>query len=151
MADPAWEDLAVRLEVSSPPCTWMAGSSFNDHGEQPPFTLDELITHCAGCEALPFDLIVTDTLLESCRGFGSHTLVRVPLFDGPPALVMLRWGSVSPSWLEETTGLDVRVLDSVSYASRPAGLSDADLRHAFEDLDRRRAGRTATAGVRTLP
>lgn len=151
MADPAWQDLAVRLEVNTPPRSWMAGSSFNDHGEPPPFTLDELVAHCKARRDLPFDLIVTDTLLESCGGFSSHSLVRLPMINEPPALVMLRWGSVSPSWLQEATGLEVRVLDSVTQASRPAGVSDDDLRHAYEDLAVRRAAQTAHGSLQTLP
>jgi hypothetical protein len=145
MQDAAWEDLAVRLDVASPVRSWMAGSSFNDHGRPPPFTVDELVTQCEARPDLPFDLVVTDRLLEECGGFSSHTLVRLPLRDEPPALVMLRWGSVSPEWLREVTGLDVRVLDSVSHASRPAGVTDDDLRAAFERLASRRAGESVGA------
>ncbi len=140
MADPAWEDLAVRLEVASPPRSWMAGSSFNDHGEPPPFTRDQLVAASDRRPDLPFDLVVTDHLLESCGGFSSHTIVRLPLIDEPPALVMLRWGSVSPEWLREVTGHDVRVLDSVSVASRPPGTTDDELRRAFEAFATRRTG-----------
>jgi hypothetical protein len=138
MADPAWEDLAVRLEVACRPRSWMVGSSFNDHGSPPPFTLNELTSHCAARHDLPFDLVITDRLLEECGGFSSHSLVRLPMRDEPPALVMLRWGSVSPTWLTQATGYDVRVLDSTTQASRPAGLTDHHLRTAFEDLARRR-------------
>jgi hypothetical protein len=149
MEDPAWEDLAVRLEVASPSRSWMAGSSFNDHGRPPPFTVDELVAHCETRTDLPFDLVVTDRLLEECGGFSSHTLVRLPLADEEPALVMLRWGSVSPDWLREATGLDVRVLDSVSHASRPAGVTDDDLRRAFELLARRRSHHARTSAAPT--
>src|SRR6266508_2908747 len=45
MDDAAWEDLAVRMEVACPARTWLAGSSFNDHGQPPPFTLSELLAY----------------------------------------------------------------------------------------------------------
>jgi hypothetical protein len=138
MADPAWRDLSVRLEVACAPRSWLVGSSFNDHGQQPPFTLEELAEHCEVRRDLPFDLVVTDQLLESCRGFSSHSLVRLPLTGEPPALVMLRWGSVSPRWLEDVSGFPVRVLDSVTAASRPAGVTDEQLKAAFTALAHRR-------------
>jgi hypothetical protein len=105
--------------------------------------LDELVEHCEVRPDLPFDLVVTDRLLESCGGFSSHSLVRLPLTGEPPALVMLRWGSVSPQWLEEATGFEVRVLDSATQASRPPGVTDEQLRAAFTELDHRRTAALA--------
>jgi hypothetical protein len=144
MSDPAWQDLAVRLEVACPPRSWLVGSSFNDHGAPPPFTLEELVGACRLRPDLPFELIVSDPLLDACGGYSSHTLVRLPLADEPPALVLLRWGSVSPQWLAESTGLEVRVLDSVSHASRPAGVTDKQLQAAFMELHDRRTAHGQT-------
>jgi len=107
--------------------------------------LDELVEQCRLRPDLPFELVVSDPLLEACGGYSSHTLVRLPLAHEPPALVLLRWGSVSPQWLAESTGFEVRVVDSVSRASRPAGVNDAQLQAAFMELHHRRTAPHADA------
>jgi hypothetical protein len=116
----------------------LVGSSFNDHGQLPPFTTEELVRQCRERPELPFELVVSDPLLEACGGYSSHTLARLSVVDEPPALVMLRWGSISPGWLAESTGFEVRVLDWVSRASRPEGVTDEQLRAAFTELHHHR-------------
>jgi hypothetical protein len=138
MDDPAWESLATLIRLSCLPHAFMGGSSFNDHGAQPPYTRGELASYVQARGRLQFDLVVADHLFESTRAFSSHSLVRLPLVGEPPELVMLRYGSVSPGWLAESTGYPVRLLESASVASRHPSLSDADVRRGLEELCRLR-------------
>jgi hypothetical protein len=140
MQDPAWCALADALARHLAPRRFLVGSSFNDHGGHPPYTLDELWAHTDARPDLPYRFVVDDPLLAACHGFTSHSLVRLPLVDEEPTLVMLRQGSLSPAWLREKTGLPVRTLPSTTVASRRPGTTDASLRAAFEMLERRRTG-----------
>ena len=138
MHDPAWLRLADALARRSLPLRFLVGSSFNDHGKHPPYTLDELAEHTAARDDLAYGFVLHDPLLQECGGFSSHSLVRLPLRGESPSLVMLRHGTVSPVWLEEATGLEVRTLVSTTMAVRRPGSTDASLRAAFEQLARRR-------------
>jgi len=140
MQDPAWARLADALVRGAPRRRYLVGSSFNDHGEHPPYTLDELFAHTARRGDLPYGFVIDDPLLARCGGFSSHSLVRLPLLDETPELVMLRRGTVSPGWLTESTGLAVRTLASTTVASRRQDTTDTSLRTAFEELARRRLG-----------
>ncbi len=134
MHDPAWSALADALARRSAPQTFLVGSSFNDHGRHPPYTLDELHAHTAARDDLAYTFIIHDALLEACEGHSSHSLVRLPLVGEEPALVMLRHGTVSPAWLQEATGLPVTTLASTTIAVRRPDMTDASLRAAFERL-----------------
>ena len=134
MDDPAWARLADALARRSGPMTFLVGSSFNDHGQHPPYSLEELHEHTARRSDLAYTFVIHDRLLEECAGHSSHSLVRLPLVGEPPALVMLRHGTVSPEWLEETTGLPVVKLASATMAVRRDGSTDGSLRGAFEKL-----------------
>jgi hypothetical protein len=134
MQDAAWAALADALARRCPPRRFLVGSSFNDHGEHPPYTLAELFAATAKRSDLAYGFVIHDPLLESCAGHSSHSLVRLPQIADEPVLHMLRQGSVSPSWLHETTGFAVEKLASATMAVRRTGISDGDLRSAFEQL-----------------
>jgi len=134
MDDPAWHDLSVRLGVGAPPRCWLGGSSFNDHGAPPPFTLEELVVHTERRPDLPYEFVISDPHFEASGCHSSHSLVRLPLTDEPAKLVLLRRGSMAADWIEEATGYPVRVLPSAPLASRAPGTTDSSLRGAAEQL-----------------
>lgn len=125
--DADWRALAHDLVRRAPGRTFLAGTSFNEHGSHPPYTLAEL--HAALHRARPADLgaIVTDPVLEDAGVFSSHTMVRLPLVGEDPALVITRDGPVSAGWLEAQLGLPVRRLDSAAVASRRPGLEPGEV------------------------
>jgi hypothetical protein len=133
-ADPAWMGLIDMFRLYGRSRVFFAGSSFNDHGEAPPYTFEELLDFVRDKQRFQFHMVVTDELYEACGAFSSHTQVRLPMPHEPPALVMIRKGSVSPEWLAAATGYVVRPLDSMTTASRPAGMTDAALRAGLERL-----------------
>lgn len=116
--DPDWRDLAERVTRAAPPRSALAGTSFNEHGAHPPYTLAELRTALAARPDLPVEAIITDERLEDAGIHGSHTMVRLPLVGEEPALVVTRDGTVGAAWLEEATGWPVRRLASTAVAAR---------------------------------
>lgn len=130
MEDDDWHDFALRVAVHSPPASYLGGTSFNAHGEDPPYTLAELDRYLAGRDELPFEFVISDPWFESAGIHSSHTMVRLPLEGEAPEFVMTRRGSVSPEMLEGATGMAVRELESVASASTQPGLSR-------DELDRR--------------
>jgi hypothetical protein len=144
MEDTDWHDLALRVALHSPPRSFLGGTSFNDHGEHPPYTLEELRAYLARRDDIPFELIITDPWFESAGIHSSHTMVRLPLADESPELVMTRRGSVSPGFLQSVTGYHVRSLASTASASSQPGLSEAE-------LERRLAAFSAERSARRMP
>ncbi|HLZ68894.1 MAG TPA: hypothetical protein VKV26_03190 [Dehalococcoidia bacterium] len=140
MADPTWEDLATFTQLFSTARAFYGASSFNEHGQPPPYTFAQLASYVEGTEGNQFDLVINDELYERTGAFSSHTQVRLPLVDEPAELVVVRRGAVSPEWLADSTGYPVRVLGSAGVASRSPGLTDAELRAGLERL---RAWRSA--------
>ncbi|MHB8574832.1 MAG: hypothetical protein ACYDCQ_05815 [Dehalococcoidia bacterium] len=134
MPDSVWERLATLIALYSPPRTCIGVSSFNDHGEQPPYTYAGLIDDVARRGDVLFDAVLNDERYERMGAFSSHTQVRLPLVGESPELVVVRRGSVSHSWLATASGYPVRVLDSAGVASRYPGLTDEELRVRLEAL-----------------
>ena len=141
MEDPDWHDLALRVVLQSPPRSFLGGTSFNDHGEHPPYTYAELRTFLAGRDDIPFELIITDPWFEEAGIHSSHTMVRLPLSDEPAELVMTRRGSVSPAFLESVTGFPVRALRSTASASSRPGLSETELERRLAAFSSERTAR----------
>ena len=138
MEDPAWHDFALRVGLYSPPRTFFGGTSFNAHGEHPPYTLAELAEFVQARGRLEAELVISDPVFEAAGVFSSHTMVRLPVRDEPPELVMTRRGSLGPEFLEEVTGHRVRVLDSVASASHQPGLSQEELERRLREFRGRR-------------
>ena len=132
MADAAWEGLAARLDALSDEPTYYGVSSFNDHGEHPPYTYAELVAFLDRKSDLPVDLIVNDEIFEASGAFSSHTQVRLPLVGEAAELILVRRGGMSPAWLTECTGYPVRSLEDAPQATRPEGLEDTDLQRRLE-------------------
>jgi hypothetical protein len=143
--DPDWNALARRVALSAPARSYLAGTSFNKHGQHPPYTLDELQEHVRDRGDLEFDLVVHDELIEQAGLHSSHTMVRLPLAGQEPELLMTRLGSVSAARLEQELGLPVRVLDSVAEASRQPGLTQADVESRIAVLHDLREAAAAAA------
>ena len=125
--DPDWRDLAEQVTRSAPPRSALAGTSFNEHGAHPPYTLAELRTVLEARPDLPVEAVITDERLEDAGIFGSHTMVRLPLVGESPALVITRDGTVGGAWLEEATGWPVRRLASTATAARRPGITADEL------------------------
>jgi hypothetical protein len=123
--DPCWRDLADTVARRAPRRSFLAGTSFNASGEQPPYTLEELDAALAARADLPVDVVVHDEVIEAAGVFGSHTMVRLPLGHEPPALVVTRDGSVGAEWITEATGFAVLRLGSTATASRRDGFDAA--------------------------
>jgi hypothetical protein len=142
MEDPDWHDLALRVGLYSAPNTFFGGTSFNDHGEHPPYTFQELDAYLRGRDDIPFEFVITDDWFEGAGIHSSHTMVRLPLRDEPPEWVMTRRGSVSPEFIAECTGHPVRALATTASASSQPGLSQDELerrlRAFVEERGRRR-------------
>ena len=132
MEDPDWHDLALRVGIHTLPNTYFGGTSFNDHGEHPPYTFAELERYIARRPDIPFDLVISDDWFERAGIHSSHTMIRIPLRDEPPEFVMTRRGSVSPEFIERVTGRPVRALASTATASSQPGLAERDLEHRLE-------------------
>lgn len=134
VADPLWEAVVSLATLYSPARVCFGASSLNDHGEAPPYTLADLHAFLTRRAPLPVALVITDELYERAGAFSSHTQVRLPFVDEPPALVVVRRGCLGADWLAEATGYPVRVLPQAGLASRHEGLSDATLRRRLEQL-----------------
>lgn len=147
LSDPDWNALARDVARCAPARSYLAGTSFNRHGQHPPYTLDELQEHVRDRGDLEFDLVVHDELIEQAGLHSSHTMVRLPLAGQPPELLMTRLGSVSAGRLERELGLPVRVLDSVAEASRQPGLTQADVEARIAVLHGLRAERARAEGA----
>ena len=122
--DPAWQDLAERAARAAPPHTYLGGTSFNEHGVQPPYTLEELQR---STPKEPVVAVVHDPVLERAGVFSSHTMVRLPLVGEEPSLVITREGSVGAAWVEDALGLPVRRLASTASASRRPGTTAEEI------------------------
>jgi len=125
MEDPAWHNLA-RLAGRITSRSLLGVSSVNTHGEEPPFTYDELVSMLSRKPEWDFDLLVRDEATESVDLKSSHTQIRFPLHYEEPECVVLRIGSLSARGFAEATGLPVRVHEHATIASRGHPL-DANL------------------------
>ena len=132
--DPDWNDLAERLVRRATRGCVLGGTSFNEHGAHPPYTLAELEADLAARPDVPVELVVTDERIEAAGVFGSHTMVRLPLVGEEPALVLAREGSVGEAWLEEALGLPVRRLESTATAARRPGTTAEEIERCARSL-----------------
>ena len=132
--DPDWRDLAERVTLAAPARSVLAGTSFNEHGAQPPYTLEDLHTVLRARPDLPVEAIITDERIDDAGIFGSHTMVRLPLVGEEPAIVITRDGTVGAAWLEEATGWPVRRLASTAVAARRPGTTADQLEQRARHL-----------------
>lgn len=115
-------------------------STRNKHGEEPPYTTDELYSHIrtnlSGLEDI--ELIATDKKYEESGAFASHTQLRLPLVGETPTFKVLRLGSLSIEGFEKATGFqcdpptigtkDVRKIPGVSLDEKLAKLAEENNR-----------------------
>lgn len=134
--DPDWNDLAERVARRAPRGCVLGGTSFNEHGAHPPYTLAELVADLAERPDVPVSLVVTDERMEGAGVFSSHTMVRLPLVGEEPALVLAREGSVGEGWLTDALGLPVRRLASTATAARRPGTSAEEIERRARTLAR---------------
>lgn len=117
MEDPAWRNLAL-LASRMTSRALLGVSSLNTHGEEPPFTYDELTALMTRKAEWDFDILVRDEATEPVNLKSSHTQIRFPLHFEEPECVVLRIGSFSPEAFAEMTGFPVRVHEHATVASR---------------------------------
>lgn len=127
MDDPAWDSFATLASLYSKPRMFFGVSSFNNHGEQPPYTYEELLRDVSARGECKFDLVINDEMYEESGAFSSHTQIRLPTHHETPELVMVRRGALSADWFSSATGYPVHELESATTASRSPGISDAKL------------------------
>lgn len=98
--DPDWQRTAYRAAIYNP--FGLAGiSSFNEHGQQPAYTFDEVIQFIYQTGKCPFDMVVRDPVGESIGVKSSHPQYRVPLKGEPDEWIVIRHGSISiERWLK---------------------------------------------------
>jgi len=125
--DPYWRHFATLSACYMRTETYLGVSSFNPHGEEPPYTFEELKEQVK-MGRIPFEVIVRDDLFEESGAFSSHTQMRLPLVGGDPEFVVLRLGSFSPDGFTRITG----------FGCKLASASVKDVRkNPGENLDRR--------------
>jgi len=103
--DPYWRHFATLTSRYTHTQTYLGVSSFNPHGEEPPYTFGELVEQVK-IGRIPFELIVCDHIYENSRAFGSHTQMRLPLVGEEPKFSVLRLGSFSPQGFGKATGFE---------------------------------------------
>lgn len=135
--DPDWQEIADLVRRYNP--FGIAGiSSFNEHGQQPAYTFDEVIQFIYQTGKCPFDIVVRDEIGESVGVRSSHPQYRVPLKGEPPEWVVVRHGCIDiDRWLQSTNSpFPARKLKSATVAAR-ATTPDTDLSNlVFEVRDR---------------
>lgn len=135
--DPDWQEIADRVTSYNP--FGIAGiSSFNEHGQQPAYTFDEVVKFIYETGKCPFDLVVRDEVGEAVGVRSSHPQYRVPLKGEEPEWVVIRHGSIDiDRWLKVVDSpFPARKLRSATVAVRAAA-NDVDLSDlVFEVRDR---------------
>ena len=114
--DGAWENVA-KIARDINPDVHLGVSSLNDHGEQPPYNLDQLVSFINRKQRVDFDFIIQDPISRAAQIKSSHTQIRLPFKSEAPEIIIIRDGSVSPGKISEHTGHPVKILESVRFAS----------------------------------
>lgn len=100
------------------PFAYYGVTSFNDHGEPSPWTLDDLADYTVKKGILPpYDAIVEDPIFRMANIMSSHTQVRLPLVGEDPTIKIVRMGPVSGEMIEKQTGYKTEVLPSAKFAA----------------------------------
>lgn len=115
--DKAWRDIGESIK-SINPGVHLGISSFNDHGEQPPYDSNELLTHILLKQRVDFESIVRDPIAAKYDIKSSHTQIRLPLTDEQPHIIVVRKGPVSADTISKYTGHPVKILEYAKFASR---------------------------------
>jgi len=135
--DPDWEDIADMVKRYNP--FGIAGiSSFNEHGQQPAYTFDEVVKFIYDTGKCPFDMVVRDEIGETIGVRSSHSQYRVPLRGEPAEWIVVRRGAIDTDrWLEAIDSpFPARKLSTTTVAVR-ASTPDTDLSDlVFEVRDR---------------
>lgn len=135
-SDPDWRYIGERAGQYNPHAIFGV-TSFNLHGELPPFNDDELLAYLEkrGPKDLEFDFFVHDPIAKGSGLKSSHTQVRLPMWGEPPELVLVRKGPVGPEDITAWTGYKVRVPASVA-SSKPASRAAADDENLFPRMQK---------------
>ena len=115
--DKDWRNVAEFAKRFNPH-VFFGISSFNDHGEQPPFDFEELIQYVMLKQRVDFDYVIRDQIVARANIRSSHTQIRPPLWYESPEIRVVRRGPVSADAISKHTGHPVKVLESARLASR---------------------------------
>lgn len=115
--DKVWVNIAERVKHYNP-YVQLGISSLNDHGEQSPYTFEELVGYVNKKQRIDFDYVVRDPIAARAQIKSSHTQIRLPLEGEPAEILVVRKGPVSAETISKHTGHPVRVLASAKFASR---------------------------------
>lgn len=120
-ADPDWRYIGERAAQYNPHAIFGV-TSFNLHGEDPPFNDEELARYLEkrGPTALEFDFFVHDPVAKASGLKSSHTQILLPMIGEEPVIKVVRRGPVGGADIEAYTGYKVAVLPSAGMASRAA-------------------------------
>lgn len=125
--DPDWEEIADMVKKYNP--FGIAGiSSFNEHGQQPAYTFDEVIKFIYETGKCPFDMVVRDEIGEPIGVKSSHPQYRVPLKGEKAEWIVVRHGAIDiDKWLKAVDSpFPARKLSTATVAVR-ASTPDTDL------------------------
>lgn len=115
-------------------------STANRHGEEPPYTEQELFSDIENgkCDLSEIDLIVTDRKYEESGAFASHAQLRLPLVGEKPTLKVLRIGSLSIEGFEAATGFkcDPPAIGTKDVRKVPGISLDEKLAKMMEEINR---------------
>jgi hypothetical protein len=142
--DRAWERIA-QLAYKINPNVHLGISSLNDHGEQSPYNLSELVQYVNKKQRADFDFFVDDPIVAKYDIRSSMTIVRLPHKGEVPEITIVRKGSIGAETLRKhmgnmrVGGHPVRELASAKFAGhghpeeiRNKGLDDRVLQYLRE-------------------
>lgn len=115
--DRVWRDIA-ELTRSVNSGVHLGISSFNDHGEPPPYDFDELLTYIVIKQRMDFGFVVRDPIAAKHGIRSSHTQIRLPLIGEQPYIIVVRKGPVSADTISKHTGHTVKISENAKFASR---------------------------------
>lgn len=135
--DRVWENIAQLTKSINPDVQVHLGiSSFNDHGEPPPYDFDELLTYIVVKQRMDFEFVVRDPIAARHGIRSSHTQIRLPLIGEQPHIIVVRKGPVSADTISKYTGYTVKISENAKFASRGdpehVGLDDRVLAYLKE-------------------
>ncbi|HEY5600740.1 MAG TPA: hypothetical protein VIK81_01485 [Patescibacteria group bacterium] len=121
--DPYLKHLSNFVKRLSHTNVFIGVSTLNRHGEEPPYSYEELIDQLNDGRTNPADinLIVRDRLYEEYEALGSHTQLRLPLEGEQPKLKVIRIGSLSPEGFAKATGFDFEILPDIKDVRKNPG------------------------------
>ena len=96
--DPDWENIANIMERKNPDSV-MGISSFNEHGEAPAWSFQDVLEFIKAKMIVPFQLVVTDPIGENVGVKSSFAQLQVPSLDDKPEWVIYRDGPNDPDVL----------------------------------------------------